>query len=196
MFLTVQWKLLRSALDVDTLMRRLKKRIADWLRQRTGKSAVWFQWREAGKHKSDHLHLLIWVPESLQADFRRMIDKWLSADASGGNLDPKARRWCPVTPGDTLTGLRSYGAKESPLAASLGLVTARHQRKATGQPIAGQRLHVSEAVDRRARSLAGYVDRPLESFAEPSNVVPFTPRVRRSPPPSRPLAVQPASLAA
>jgi hypothetical protein len=184
-FLTVQWKLLRSALDVDTLMRRLKKRIADWLGKSTGESPVWFQWREAGKNKSDHLHLLIGVPESLQADFRRMIDKWLSADASGGNLDPKARRWRDVTPGDTLTRLRSYGAKESPLAASLGLVTARHQRKATGQPVAGQRLHVSEAVDR-----------PLESFAAPSNVVPFAPRARHNPPPNPFLAVQSASLAA
>ncbi len=145
---------------------------------------------------ADHLHWLVWCPLALREAFEAQLVRWLTADATTATLRDGALDVQPVTPGDTLIGLRSYSLKESPLARALGLVTARHRarvekRKRAHPPVPGQRLQLSEAVHRAARKAAGYVDVRAAGFVTPpapDNVVQFFPR--------HAAAITPATIAA
>ena len=179
-FVTIHWAALKSPRRPSDLGRRFKNRIGAWLRLKTGEPASWRQFREMGDgyrdDKGDHSHYLIWVPRHLldafDAEAKRLITlESTTAILGAGVLDLK-----PVEPGTTLTGLASYGVKESPTARALGIVHRHHWRRATGLAVSGQRISVSQSLDRQARAAAGYVDQPLEFFA---SVVQLT--TRRAP---------------
>ena len=196
LLVTVQWAFLASLLSVDALMRRLKNKAGQWLKDQTGEPAIWFQFREMGPRKGDHLHWLVWCPLDLHDAFKAQLVRWLTADATTAMLRAGALHVEPVTAGDTLTRLRSYSLKESPLARAAGLVTDRHRarverRERAHPPVPGQRLQLSEAVNRAARKGAGYVHRNAADFSPPpasDNVIAFPLRL--------PAAVTSAALAA
>ena len=200
LFVTIHWAALRSSRTPSDLGRRFKNKVGAWLRQNTSEPASWRQFREMGdgfRGKGDHHHLLVWVPnrDGLQDAFAAEVTRLITLEATTATLGAGVLNIKPVRPGDTLTWLASYGVKESPTARALGIVLPHHRLRATGLPVPGQRISVSQSLDRTARAAAGYVDQPLAFFAPathaaepaPDSVVPFigvAPRQARPDPPT------------
>ena len=172
-FITVQWRHAPGTRSVAERMKRLNNKMATWLQAHTGEPAIWAQFREGGKHKGDHLHLLVWVPAACMSAFEAQFALWIAADSNAKPIDT-AIVVRPITPGTTLTakGLRSYGLKQGCDAVRAKWVSDGHQKAPRGRPVMGQRVKVSHSIGRTAREAAGF------SLTLGDNVVAFDHRRR------------------
>ena len=156
-FITFQPRHAPSRTPFNKRRRRLINKLGTWLKDRTGEPAIYVQFREGGKHKGDHLHMLVWVPAAVSAAFIALFEKWVAADSADTPLGT-ALVIKPVEPGSTLTekGLRSYGLKQGCDAVRAKYVSSRHQRAPRGKPVLGQRVKVSHSIGVKARGAAGW----------------------------------------
>ena len=160
-FVTVHWDCAPGPLTIQARMDKLRNKTSMWLRQRTGRPAVWAYAREMGSganDKGDHLHQLIWVPEQLRLEFQAAFRRWFYAD---GVRKPGSKpiKFQHVRPGeilitDKLDGLQSYMLKEGDGDVLVKFVHPRHVGARTGLAVPGTRTKAAQSIGQLARRLS------------------------------------------
>ena len=140
---TIQWRHAPSHRPIPQRITRIINLIGQWLKRRTGKSAVWLFAREVGKLKGEHLHLVVHVPPALRSDLAQNIHHWLELEASG-DVRETAVRAVPIKPGAMRHELRSYLLKDG--TAKVRALWVNDHHKATGGVVQGKRTRIAHAI--------------------------------------------------
>lgn len=152
---TIQWRHAPSPTPIPERLRRVLNNTGTLIRRRTGKAAVWAYCREVGKLKGEHVHVLIYVPDSVWPKYRLMLRHWLETEAENTDATVKDSAICfqTITPG-TIHNLKSYFLKEGSEEIRSLWVNNRQKNRPTGGKVHGKRLKVSHSIGPSARRSA------------------------------------------
>lgn len=151
--ITIQWKHAPSPRSVPARLRRILNNTGTLIRRRKGEAAVWAYCREVGKLKGEHVHILIYVPESMWKEYQKMLRHWLECETDEP-VRESAVKFQNVTPGTVQTELKGYFLKEGTEQVRFLWVKDRERHKPTGGVIEGKRLKVSHSIGTSARRAA------------------------------------------
>jgi hypothetical protein len=156
---TVTWNLAEDGREPGDRIRDIIRRAAQFLR-RAGEPFVWVWVQEVSVGKARHWHFTIYVPAKLQAEFKRRMRRWVTANA----IEPFSRRAVYFKRVWGMAGWKQYLLKDGTdeVRAAFNVPTTPSYAR-TGGDVLGKRVAVSPTINAGTRAAAIW-------WTEPSTV--------------------------